>query len=536
MPAYYLPEIRELALQLKLSPVWQRLGQIEGVERLACEIIEPAKAYPFELVCFHITGYRPKNGELDGSLPGKELIHDLVRLCEDVTAASPPPAGSVPGTLFDTAALAGKLDVSTKTIQRWRTRGLVGIRVAQADGTTMLGFSASAVERFVARHADLVRRAASFKNLSADEKAGIVARARELGNVRRTTLHEVAKRIAAETSRAVETIRYTLRRHDRQNPEHALFDAAGRPVVNVGHDRLYRAYRGGATLDELAARESLTLTAVKRIVREMRVRELQADPPEYIFNAEFDAPDADDRILCGAVEPASGSDLLSREEERDLFRRYNHLKCKARTQLDALEPIKVKVAALRQIEKLLADAEVVRNRIAQANLRLVTSIAKRHVGPRDGFTEVVSDGNVSLLRAIEKFDYARGNKFSTYASWAIMRNFARTIPEERYLTARYLTGAEDTLAAAADRRADSRPDWRLGGAREAIEQVFSLLSAKECKVVRGRFGLTEQGTPQTLATMGRVFGVTKERIRQIERDALTKLRAALSPNHQDLFD
>ena len=83
-----------------------------------------------------------------------------------------------------------------------------------------------------------------------------------------------------------------------------------------------------------------------------------------------------------------------------------------------------------EIERLYDQAVTVKNQIVRANLRLVVSIAKRHVGPTDNFFELVSDGNMSLIRAAEKFDYARGNKFSTYASWAIMKNFARTIPDE----------------------------------------------------------------------------------------------------------
>ena len=81
--------------------------------------------------------------------------------------------------------------------------------------------------------------------------------------------------------------------------------------------------------------------------------------------------------------------------------------------------------------------------MVEANLRLVVSIAKRHVTPANDFFSLVSDGNISLIRAVEKFDYARGNKFSTYASWAIMKNFARSIPDEKHYRERYVTrGAE----------------------------------------------------------------------------------------------
>ena len=82
-----------------------------------------------------------------------------------------------------------------------------------------------------------------------------------------------------------------------------------------------------------------------------------------------------------------------------------------------------------RIDRLAEESLRTKNQIVQANLRLVVSIAKRHVTASEDFFGLVSDGNMSLIRAVEKFDYSRGNKFSTYASWAIMKNFARTIPD-----------------------------------------------------------------------------------------------------------
>ena len=104
--------------------------------------------------------------------------------------------------------------------------------------------------------------------------------------------------------------------------------------------------------------------------------------------------------------------------------------------------------------ELQEEALDVKNQIIRSNLRLVVSIAKRHVGPSNNFFELVSDGNMSLIRAVEKFDFSRGNKFSTYASWAIMKNFARTIPEENYRRDRFVTGHEEMFEAAADNRTD----------------------------------------------------------------------------------
>ncbi len=100
---------------------------------------------------------------------------------------------------------------------------------------------------------------------------------------------------------------------------------------------------------------------------------------------------------------------------------------------------------MNEIEKLYEEVVKIKNEIVQANLRLVVSIAKRHVTGSEDFFGLVSDGNMSLIRAVEKFDFSRGNKFSTYASWAIMKNFARTIPEEFKRRDRFRTSQEELV-------------------------------------------------------------------------------------------
>src|SRR5205814_8910390 len=100
------------------------------------------------------------------------------------------------------------------------------------------------------------------------------------------------------------------------------------------------------------------------------------------------------------------------------------------------------------------ESAEVKNLLIRSNLRLVVSIAKRHIKPNGNFFEMVSDGNMSLIRAIEKFDYSRGFKFSTYATWAIMKNFARSIPAEHTHRDRYRTGSEELFQSSADQRSD----------------------------------------------------------------------------------
>ena len=180
-----------------------------------------------------------------------------------------------------------------------------------------------------------------------------------------------------------------------------------------------------------------------------------------------------------------------------------------------------------QIERLYDEAVSTKNQIIRANLRLVVSIAKRHVGPTQNFFELVSDGNMSLMRAVEKFDYARGNKFSTYASWAIMKNFARTIPDEHRHHDRFRTSHAEMFTATEDDRADPFEQEAAQTQREAqVEKILERLDEREQQIIIRRFGLRRGQEPLTLKQVGAELGVTKERIRQIEARALSKLRKA----------
>ena len=188
---------------------------------------------------------------------------------------------------------------------------------------------------------------------------------------------------------------------------------------------------------------------------------------------------------------------------------------------------RAKGALLDEIEVLYEQIVKVKNEIIRHNLRLVVSIAKRHVGMADNFFELVSDGNMSLIRAVEKFDFARGNKFSTYASWAIMKNFARTIPDEHRQRDRFRTSHAEMFASTEEPRSDQYEQESAQAQREAqIGRILERLDEREQKIIISRFGLDHGQEPQTLKEVGAEMGVTKERIRQIEARALNKLRIA----------
>jgi len=554
MPKFFNSDMADLAHQLTLSPLRLRVEQIRGVEELL-SIVKPGQAYPFDFVCYHITKYRKRGASAaSASIPGKALISDLIALAEHISRKANLSTEALGEPCITHQKLATQLHVSTKTVRRWRSRGLMGLRVVFADGVNRLVFLKSTVDRFVSQHKSVVARGASFRQLTPAERGRIVDRARALVSERPMKLHAVARIIAEETGRAVETVRYTLRRFDESRGADAVFSRDGESVLGERHAAIWRCHQAGETTESIARVFDCPVGEIDQILREVQIRLWKEQRLDCVHNELFDAPNADALIL-DVPEPVAEkhakpripaglpaylqslylTPLLSREQEQDLFRRYNYLKYQASRLIASLDPETVTEAEYASVSGLIADVEAMRQRIIGANLRLVVSIAKKHVGWSSNFFEVISDGNMSLMRAVEKFDYSLGNKFSTYATWAVMKNYARSIPEQHYHCTRFVTGQEQVLDSAPDLTPETAPASDREQVRELIAEGMSELTDREREIVTGHFGLSGQGGAMTLEQLGERFGVTKERVRQIEQRALAHLREVLEPSLVDAF-
>lgn len=276
--------------------------------------------------------------------------------------------------------------------------------------------------------------------------------------------------------------------------------------------------------------------------------------------------------------------LLNAEEEVDLAKRIE-AGLYAEHFLKELEAGEEKVlpSQRRDLKLVIRDGDKAKNHLLEANLRLVVSLAKRYTGRGMAFLDLIQEGNLGLIRAVEKFDYAKGYKFSTYATWWIrqaitraMADQARTIripvhmvevinklgriqrellqdlgrePTPEELAKEMDITPEKVLEIqqyarepiSLDQTIGDEGDSQLGDfiedseavvavdavsftlLQDQLQDVLDTLSEREAGVVRLRFGLTD-GQPRTLDEIGQVYGVTRERIRQIESKTMSKLR------------
>jgi RNA polymerase primary sigma factor len=346
------------------------------------------------------------------------------------------------------------------------------------------------------------------------------------------------------------------------------------------------------TVADEANRSGLAPESIDDIVRRLAESgvEVVSDEPtaaELVAEEEPEPPSLDD------VGPSASADLvrvylreigrvalLTAADEVDLAKRVE-AGVFAAERLD--EAVELEPGLRRDLLAIVGDGQRAKKRLIEANLRLVVSIAKRYAGRGLPFLDLIQEGNLGLIRAVEKFDYTRGFKFSTYASWWIRQAVSRAVADQartiripvhmvetvnRILRAQRMLvqvlGRDPTSAEIAERvdlpaervaeikrlamepvslhspvgeeegselgdlieDSESIPPPEVVSAgllASHVEAVLGHLGEREREVVRMRYGLMD-GEPRTLEEVGKAFGVTRERVRQIEAKSLAKLR------------
>lgn len=228
--------------------------------------------------------------------------------------------------------------------------------------------------------------------------------------------------------------------------------------------------------------------------------------------------------------------LLTADQEQELFRAMNYLKFRANALRSRLHPEEADLDTVQAIDSMLAQAEAIRNHIIRANMRLVMAIAKKYVSPQVTFDEMLSDGTITLMKTVEKFDYTRGFRFSTYAYRSIVRNAYQSVMTARNEQSRYVRDAEE-WAFEQEERSSSLSDQRWDKLRKLAAKMLDDLDRRERFIIRSRFALGVHRKVRTLQSLADRLGVSKERVRQLEQRALGKLSAmAAKYDLDDLTD
>jgi RNA polymerase primary sigma factor len=278
-----------------------------------------------------------------------------------------------------------------------------------------------------------------------------------------------------------------------------------------------------------------------------RIHQLLDEEIGFILNREFcsheagrkilktDTAEGDQHSLSRAIVPnylpahlarMCETPLLSADEERDLFRRMNYLKFRANALRSRLNPDRPDADAVVEIEHCLAAAGEIRDRIIRANIRLVFSIVKKFVAPEHPFDELLSEGVVPLMRAVESFDYDKGFRFSTYASRAIARDVHRSISTRHKQNSRFYTAPSHCLSnLTGEDRASPQDENDWMSIRTNLLRLMGKLDCRERVILCGRFALNTHGKVRTLQCLADELCISKERVRQLELRAIGKLKA-----------
>jgi RNA polymerase sigma factor (sigma-70 family) len=314
---------------------------------------------------------------------------------------------------------------------------------------------------------------------------------------------------------------------------------------DVGGDKIGKRGGGGS-------RRATSKSRVTRKAKRERAERLLEANLDYIHHSSFEEADADREILQSPEnargqscrKPPQDADfylahlyevpLLTREDEAFLFRKMNYLKFCADRLRKTLDPERATVRQLNKIEQLQRAALDTRNQIVEANLRLVFSLAKRYAtAGTPAFDEFISEGHLTVMRAVEKFDFSRGVKFSTYATWSVLNGFNAMLKKQGNVQRRLVSDQTEGIAdSVADHRVTLSEEQSLRELRCAVGELLENLNGRERKIIEARFGF-DADKPPTLRELGETMGVSKERVRQLQERAIHKLQSVAD---QDAID
>ena len=255
-----------------------------------------------------------------------------------------------------------------------------------------------------------------------------------------------------------------------------------------------------------------------------------------------------DESVCSQTSPVSTRhatianalnqcQLLSADGERALFRQLTFFNTRLRAVESTVETSRKPKQTQREIDQLTEQARMVRDQIAVANLRLVASIASRVANGEEQFDEFFGEATSILLYAIDKYDYTRGFRFSTYATHAVQRHLYRLVKRQTRRGVHEFASDQQALTEHPDVAPDTpefRDEQSSAQLQEILSRIDQILDEREQQIVLGRFGLDGSNQQKTFQVLGEQFGLSKERARQLFNRGLNKLGQAVQPLEDDL--
>src|SRR5258706_8595819 len=317
MAKFRIDTIADLSRQLGFSPHETRRAQVASAEELL-HLIDPAKAYPLDFVVFKITGYHPRRVSED-LLTGLALEHDLGLLIERVSDTLAMETAALAEPVLTIDDVSERFSVTSKTIQRWRRRGLPGRKFIFPDGKRRVGFLLSSVEKFFSVRRDQVDRGADFSVVGPAEQQEILRRAQRLAEDSGCCESEITRRIGRCMDRSPLTVLHTVRKHDEEHPEQAIFARASAEVELLDRERILKGYRRGVTLKQLGYRFARPRQVIYRVILEERVARLNRKKIRFIDDALYHGPGATAAVQAIAsqqelfAKASQGEDRIPRD-------------------------------------------------------------------------------------------------------------------------------------------------------------------------------------------------------------------------------
>ncbi|MFK7818866.1 MAG: sigma-70 family RNA polymerase sigma factor [Planctomycetaceae bacterium] len=288
----------------------------------------------------------------------------------------------------------------------------------------------------------------------------------------------------------------------------------------------------------------------KPSVRKTTAEELLLTEVSFIHSDEFEAlavkdlePPAGEPLFVtnrtaetdGVIDVMASKALLTHTGEQHFFRRMNFMLYWANSLRSTLQPSRATAKSIARVQVLMQEAQRCRSIIADSNLRLVLSLARKFSSGNVEFEDLVSEGSLILVTAVDKFDYSRGFRFSTYATHSIQRHFFRRWKTQQRRTNLVQVSSPEILAELIPtEEPDAFDTLDVGQLKPIMAKMADQLDDREKHIVLERFGLGPTGAAQTLRALAADLGISKERVRQLQIKAISKLQeiAGVSPQPQ----